>query len=532
MPPLSNLKELYVGRNQLQSPPSAVASSGAASRLPLLEMLDASDNQISDAGFLIGLKSSLSRLNLQNNNLSNLPVELGFFPNLKSVLLEGNPLRAIRRDVLEKGTVELLQFLRDRMSPGAATEANGKTSAGVVRQLDTSMIPPQPQQVAQPRSMEESSSRYVLGRRQPVPVEASRADDRPFATAFNTADRIPDELKTLNDACVRVGEHSGTHWNLNGRAAVGGGGVAPRVTSSTRRGGAAIGAPLDLGSGAGNSGLVVDLPEVVSGSLNFAELHSTTEQRFRDTVQTISMESQRNVRVLCLDFLMPFTKLREVKCARCSSLETLQVAHRQAQGPLSENQQEPLATLISLDLSSCGITSSADGSAPSSIDPALELLSLWRTPLSRLNLASNKKLCSVPRGIVHLAPSLQYLRLDDNANIGGGQSLSTWRILGQLNGLVELSLSRCNIVEMPADGDSQLPHIDPQRGFCESSWPRLQLLDISSNELSTIPNTLGLMKGHLRQLLMEGNRVRWLRQETLSKGTSAVLQFLEDRIPR
>jgi hypothetical protein len=56
------------------------------------------------------------------------------------------------------------------------------------------------------------------------------------------------------------------------------------------------------------------------------------------------------------------------------------------------------------------------------------------------------------------------------------------------------------------------------------------VLDLSCNELQTVPYTLGLMDRTLRSLKLEGNRMRWLRQSVLDKGTVHVLQYLRDKI--
>jgi Leucine-rich repeat (LRR) protein len=556
-PPLSNLKELYLGRNSLPTPPPSCSPLAAAvSSLPSLEMLDASDNQIQDATFLLELKQSLARLDLQNNNLSTLPAELGLFPRLKNIVLDGNPLRAIRRDVIAKGTVELLAFLRDRLAPGVAGNDAAKASQQIrtldahVIQAEQQLLPPAAAAAAAFVAEPQDPMRHMLGRRaqqQSTQAQvqsttltsrggqtAPRVDDRPFATAFNATAVISDEVKTLNSACIRAGEHNGTTWDLSAKGGSSGG-TRPAVAAGRR-----VGGPLSNGPGAGNSGVLVDLPEVVSHALNFAELHSSTEEKFRDSVLVISLEYQPTVKSISLDFLFPFPKLRELKCSRCHSLETLHIAaahphtSRQRHG---EETPSPLSSLSALDFSNCSFASapSSDGSlhASSSLDPAFQLLASWSTPISRVNLAFNPRLCALPTSLTYFAKSLQYIRLDGNPNLGGPQSLHTFQVLGQLNQLLELSVSRCNITDMPADGATATSrHVDLRKGFCESSWPRLLLLDVSSNELSNVPNTIGLMKGHLRQLALEGNKIRWLRHETLSKGTVAVLQYLEDRIPR
>ena len=58
-------------------------------------------------------KGSLNYLNLENNNLSKLPTELGFM-KLLGLKIDGNPLKLIKRQVIEKGTVAIMDFLRNR----------------------------------------------------------------------------------------------------------------------------------------------------------------------------------------------------------------------------------------------------------------------------------------------------------------------------------------------------------------------------------------------------------------------------------
>jgi Leucine-rich repeat (LRR) protein len=60
---------------------------------------------------------------------------------------------------------------------------------------------------------------------------------------------------------------------------------------------------------------------------------------------------------------------------------------------------------------------------------------------------------------------------------------------------------------------------------------RLSELDISNNQLSSLPPQLGLLSGSLRALQLEGNCLRTIRRPILEKGTAAVLDWLRDRIP-
>ena len=45
-----------------------------------------------------------------------LPEDLALLPSLKSLTLDGNPLRGIRLDILQRGTGELLKYLRTKVT--------------------------------------------------------------------------------------------------------------------------------------------------------------------------------------------------------------------------------------------------------------------------------------------------------------------------------------------------------------------------------------------------------------------------------
>ncbi|XP_028258823.1 leucine-rich repeat-containing protein 40 [Parambassis ranga] len=108
--PAPVLKELYLGNNQIvQLETEQLACLTAISHLELR------DNKINVLPEQITLLSTLTRLDLTNNNITTLPASLSLLPNLKVLLLEGNPLRGLRRDLLTKGTNELLKYLRGRI---------------------------------------------------------------------------------------------------------------------------------------------------------------------------------------------------------------------------------------------------------------------------------------------------------------------------------------------------------------------------------------------------------------------------------
>lgn len=104
------LQELYLRRMQLCEVPSDILS------LQQLQILDLSQNslQLIPEGFKN--LTSLTELNLSDNSISTLPLELGLLePSLQALRLDGNPLRSIRRTILDRGTKAVLKYLKDKI---------------------------------------------------------------------------------------------------------------------------------------------------------------------------------------------------------------------------------------------------------------------------------------------------------------------------------------------------------------------------------------------------------------------------------
>uniref|UniRef100_A0A8C6WVK1 Leucine rich repeat containing 40 n=1 Tax=Neogobius melanostomus TaxID=47308 RepID=A0A8C6WVK1_9GOBI len=116
--PAQSLKELYLADNQIIALPSDQLCG-----LALLSCLELRGNKITALPEEL-LPSTLIRLDLSNNDIRSLPPSLGLLPSLSVLLLEGNPLRGIRRELLTKGTMELLKYLRGRVKeePGDTSE--------------------------------------------------------------------------------------------------------------------------------------------------------------------------------------------------------------------------------------------------------------------------------------------------------------------------------------------------------------------------------------------------------------------------
>ncbi|XP_071342855.1 leucine-rich repeat-containing protein 40 [Trachinotus anak] len=121
--PAPALKDLYVGNNQIEQLETEQLSCLAA-----ISLLELRDNKIKSLPDQMTLLSTLTRLDLTNNDITTLPASLSLLPSLKVLLLEGNPLRGIRRDLLTKGTNELLKYLRGRIKEEPERPDEGNTA--------------------------------------------------------------------------------------------------------------------------------------------------------------------------------------------------------------------------------------------------------------------------------------------------------------------------------------------------------------------------------------------------------------------
>ncbi|KAM1101186.1 hypothetical protein ACFX2B_007498 [Malus domestica] len=107
---LPHLQELYLRQMQLREVPSEVLS------LQQLRILDLSQNSLQLVPVEFKNLASLTELGLSDNNISMLSPELGLLePSLQALRLDGNPLRSIRRTVLDRGTKVVLQYLKDKI---------------------------------------------------------------------------------------------------------------------------------------------------------------------------------------------------------------------------------------------------------------------------------------------------------------------------------------------------------------------------------------------------------------------------------
>ncbi|XP_030929493.1 plant intracellular Ras-group-related LRR protein 6 [Quercus lobata] len=107
---MSHLQELYLRRMQLHEVPSDIFN------LQQLRILDLSQNSLQSISVEFQRLISLSELGLSDNNISVLPPELGLLePSLQALRLDGNPMRSIRRTILDRGTKAVLNYLKDKI---------------------------------------------------------------------------------------------------------------------------------------------------------------------------------------------------------------------------------------------------------------------------------------------------------------------------------------------------------------------------------------------------------------------------------
>ncbi|XP_024023076.1 plant intracellular Ras-group-related LRR protein 6 isoform X2 [Morus notabilis] len=108
---LPHLQELYLRQMHLHEVPSDILS------LQNLRILDLSRNSLQSIPVGFKNATSLTELDLSDNSISALPPELGFLePSLQVLRLDGNPLRSIRRTILDRGTKAVLKYLRDKIT--------------------------------------------------------------------------------------------------------------------------------------------------------------------------------------------------------------------------------------------------------------------------------------------------------------------------------------------------------------------------------------------------------------------------------
>ncbi|CAG9835019.1 unnamed protein product [Diabrotica balteata] len=104
---LTNLKMLFLEGNFITALPDNLFW-----KLPKLMWLDLRNNLLESIPTSIAFHEKLENLLLTNNNLYNLPNELGTVPNLKALQVSDNPLIYPKRPIIVSGTKTIKNFLK------------------------------------------------------------------------------------------------------------------------------------------------------------------------------------------------------------------------------------------------------------------------------------------------------------------------------------------------------------------------------------------------------------------------------------
>lgn len=82
-----------------------------------MTVLILSDNKIRSLSRDIIKLKKLKTLDVSNNDLPDLPCEIGFINTLVRIQLEGNPLKTMRQNIRTGGPNVIKKYLQDRMDP-------------------------------------------------------------------------------------------------------------------------------------------------------------------------------------------------------------------------------------------------------------------------------------------------------------------------------------------------------------------------------------------------------------------------------
>ncbi|KAG7381860.1 hypothetical protein PHYPSEUDO_005516 [Phytophthora pseudosyringae] len=113
------LDQLFLGLNLLREIPEEVVLGVKES----LTVLDVRDNKLQRLSDRIPQLYRLKTLDVTNNDLHDLPPGFGYLKYLDHLLVEGNPLRSIRRPIISAGTEPLKKYLRTRGGPPEGVDA-------------------------------------------------------------------------------------------------------------------------------------------------------------------------------------------------------------------------------------------------------------------------------------------------------------------------------------------------------------------------------------------------------------------------
>lgn len=188
---LGSLRTVNLSNNRITGlAVDASSSSGWKPGFPALQELMLSDNRITDLGelpLILGASCPvLKTLLLQNNELQMIPPQLGMLESLQTIDLRGNPQRAVRSAILEKGCDAILLFLRNRLTTAQLHDYETKRRAmseGLAAISKSTTMPATIESVHEPHNESQS-------------LEPANTNDDPSSSSL--ADELRKEIDTLS----------------------------------------------------------------------------------------------------------------------------------------------------------------------------------------------------------------------------------------------------------------------------------------------------------------------------------------------
>ena len=120
----SNLREIQITHNTLST-----LKYVPFRNFPALEIINVSDNKIIDIGS-VWEAINIHTLVFDNNNISTIPPELCLLKKLTSLSIYGNPQKAIRFAVCQKGSDAILSYLRNQLVVEVDNSGFGGSNGG------------------------------------------------------------------------------------------------------------------------------------------------------------------------------------------------------------------------------------------------------------------------------------------------------------------------------------------------------------------------------------------------------------------
>ncbi|KAK0045480.1 leucine-rich repeat-containing protein 40 [Biomphalaria pfeifferi] len=190
----ANLKEILAGNNNIRG-----LTDELLENLKSLTCLDLRDNKLAKLPDKIVALEKLERIDLTNNDISVLPFQLGAMTSLKAVILDGNPMRSIRRDIIMRGTAELKKYLLSRLKD-EENESESLTDAGSNSALPTGdQDPLSHHDLHQMKSLDYSNKKQAT-----LPDEVMKAAAEAGVRAVNLSKNLFTDLPNSLDAIAHT----------------------------------------------------------------------------------------------------------------------------------------------------------------------------------------------------------------------------------------------------------------------------------------------------------------------------------------